>query len=228
MLNFKQFHPSPRVIAEEKGVVVLALTDKPIVFIDPTRCVGCRSCEIACAIEHSQSKNLFQAIKEVPRPRARIKVVYIWDLGLPSPLNCRHCEQAPCVEVCPTRALERDEHGAVILNPLKCIGCLTCAIACPFGIPELDRYNKIMVKCDLCRDRRLEGRLPACVEACPTGALMYGSVSEIMSKRKEAVLEKVYESRKEGAESYVLFSPYSKTPLHILAEKTRSSSWFKR
>ncbi len=207
----------------------MALTDKPIVFIDPTRCVGCRSCEIACAVEHSQSKDFFIAIKETPRPKTRIRVVYLWDLGLPSPLNCRHCEQAPCIEVCPTRALRRDPDNAVILDPLKCIGCLTCAVACPFGIPEIDMYNKIMIKCDLCPDRRREGRLPACVEACPTGALMYGTVSEIMKRRKEEVMHRIYESRKEGVESYIVFpgQPYE-TPLQLIAKKTRSSSWFER
>lgn len=206
----------------------MAEVDKPIVFIDPTRCVGCRSCELACATAHSQSQDLFTAIKEYPRPKPRIHVVYIWDLGLPSPLNCRHCEQAPCIEVCPTRALERDQDGAVILNPLKCIGCLTCGVACPFGVPELDIYNKIMIKCDLCIDRRREGKIPACVEACPTGALMYGTVSEIMLKRKEEVMYKVYQSRKEATESYMIFSSVPESPLHILAKKTRTSSWFKR
>ncbi len=209
-----------------QGAVGLAISDKPVVFIDPTRCVGCRSCEIACAVEHSQSKSLFIAIKEYPRPRARIRVVYLWDLGLPSPLNCRHCEQAPCIEVCPTRALERDQDDAVVLNPLKCIGCLTCGVACPFGVPELDVFNKIMVKCDLCPDRRAGGLPPACVEACPTGALMYGTVGEVMRRRKELVMRKVYESRKEGVKSYMVFSSESRTPLHILAEKTRTSRWF--
>ncbi len=219
---------SSSVNRAKSGVTVLALIDKPIVFIDPTRCVGCRSCEIACAIEHSQSKQIFYAIKETPRPRPRIKVVYIWDLGLPAPLNCRHCEQAPCIEVCPTRALRRDEDDAVILDPMKCIGCLTCAVACPFGVPELDMYNKIMIKCDLCPDRRASNKPPACVEACPTGALMYGTVMEVMAKRKAAIMEKVFESRKEGAESYILFSREPEDPVHTLLKKTRSSSWFER
>lgn len=202
--------------------------DKPIVFIDPTRCVGCRSCELACAVVHSQSKELFTAIKEYPKPKTRIRVVYLWDLGLPSPLNCRHCEQAPCIQVCPTRALERDADGAVILDPLKCIGCLTCAVACPFGIPEIDMYNKIMVKCDLCPDHRMAGRPPACVEACPTGALMFGTVTEVMKKRKEAVLKGVFEARKESVHTYIMPSPLEETPFYILSRKTRSTSWFER
>ncbi len=208
--------------------ITVATTSKPIVFIDPTRCVGCRSCEIACAVEHSQSKDLFIAIREYPKPKPRIRVVYIWDLGLPAPLNCRHCEQAPCIEVCPTRALYRDEDDAVMLNPLKCIGCLTCAVACPFGVPELDLFNKIMVKCDLCEDRRREGRIPACVEACPTGALMYGTVEEVMRKRKTETMSRIYEARKEGVEAYFLPLRQVESPLHVLAQKTRSTSWFKR
>jgi len=206
----------------------LALTDKQIVFIDPTRCVGCRSCEIACAVEHSQSRSVFSAIKEIPKPRPRIRVVYIWDLGLPAPLNCRHCEQAPCIEVCPTRALRRDRDNAVVLDPIKCIGCLMCAAACPFGVPELDLYNKIMVKCDLCPDRRSANKPPACVEACPTGALIYGTVAEIMAKRKASIMDEVFRSRKEGAELYIQFTEEPEDPVHSLLKRTRSSSWFRR
>ena len=207
-----------------------SIAEKPIVFIDPSRCMGCRSCEVACAIEHSQSRELFRAIKEVPRPIPRIKVVYIWSVGMPSPLNCRHCEQAPCIDVCPTRALYKDENGATMLNPLKCIGCLSCAIACPFGVPELDLVNKIMVKCDLCPDRRSRGEVPACVEACPSGALRYGTVSEIMKEMKKEFLSKYFETRREAVETFIYPLPPTRPemPLHVLTRKTRSTLWFER
>jgi len=192
--------------------------------------MGCRSCEIACAVEHSQSKELFRSLREIPKPIHRIRVLYVWSAGTPSPLSCRHCEQAPCIDVCPTRALYKDEDGATMLNPLKCIGCLSCAIACPFGIPELDYVNKIMVKCDLCPDRRKERRVPACVEACPTGALKYGTVSEIMKEMKEEFLRKYFETRRESIETFIYPLPPTKPemPLHDLIRKTRSTLWFER
>ena len=206
------------------------IPDKPVVLIDPSRCVGCRSCEIACAVEHSQSKDIYVAVKEYPPPKPRIRVTFIWRVGLPAPLNCRHCEQAPCVEVCPTRALYRDEDGAVLLNTMKCIGCLMCGVACPFGVPELDRYNKIMSKCDLCESRRKEGKVPACVEACPTGALRYGKVSEVMMERREEFFGKYFEARKEGVESFILpvLVKEGETPLQAVARKSRKASWFER
>jgi len=90
------------------------------------------------------------------------------------PLLCRHCERAPCIEVCPTKALYRDGDGAVVADSFRCIGCMMCGLVCPFGIPELDTANKAMAKCDLCADRRARGLPPACVAACPTDAIVYG------------------------------------------------------
>ena len=146
------------------------------VFIDFSKCIECRACEVACEREHNG--------------RSFINV-FEWQEMAAMALNCRHCENAPCVEVCPTNALYRDEDGAVLLAPQKCIGCLMCGIVCPFGIPELDSLNKIMMKCDLCPDRRAEGKPPACVEACPTGALIFGDVNEIMRAKREKIAKNV-------------------------------------
>ncbi len=139
------------------------------IYINLGRCIFCRACEVACEIFNGVSK---------------IKV-FEYQETMAMPLNCRHCEKAPCIEVCPTKALYRDEDGAVVLNPLKCIGCMMCAVVCPFGIPELDKANKIMVKCDLCADRRVRGLIPACVAACPTDAIEFGDIDEIMEKKKK-------------------------------------------
>ncbi len=139
------------------------------IFIDFSRCIECRACEVACEREHGG--RFFISVFE-------------WEEMAAMAMNCRHCERAPCVEVCPTNALYRDKDGAVLLSPQKCIGCLMCGIVCPFGIPELDSLNKIMMKCDLCAHRRREGKLPACVETCPTDALSYGDFNELQRKRR--------------------------------------------
>ncbi len=144
------------------------------IYINLGRCIFCRACEVACEIFNGVS---------------RIKV-FEYQETMAMPLNCRHCEKAPCMEVCPTKALYIDEDGAVVLNPLKCIGCMMCAVVCPFGIPELDKANKIMIKCDLCADRRANGLLPACVAACPTDAIEFGDIDEIMEKKKEITTTK--------------------------------------
>ena len=128
---------------------------------------------------------------------ARIRVFEFPDL-MSVPFNCRHCEKAPCLEVCPTGALYRDEDNAVAFDPLKCIGCLMCAVACPFGVPKLDEYNKIVDKCDLCAERRAEGKLPACVSACPTDALKYGDINEILWEREGKVVFDLKEAKERG------------------------------
>ncbi|WP_048058224.1 4Fe-4S dicluster domain-containing protein [Pyrococcus yayanosii] len=151
------------------------------IFIDFSKCIECRACEVACEREHDG--------------RSFISV-FEWQEMAAMALNCRHCEKAPCVEVCPTNALYRDEDGAVLLAPQKCIGCLMCGIVCPFGIPELDLINKIMMKCDLCAHRRAEGKLPACVETCPTDALFYGDFNEIIRERRKKFTEKAIELAK--------------------------------
>ncbi|NJE85362.1 4Fe-4S dicluster domain-containing protein [Thermococcus sp. CX2] len=153
------------------------------VFIDFSKCIECRACEVACEREHNGMSFIS---------------VFEWQEMAAMALNCRHCEKAPCVEVCPTNALYRDEDGAVLLAPQKCIGCLMCGIVCPFGIPELDLINKVMGKCDLCAHRRAEGKLPACVETCPTDALLYGEFNEIIRKRREKFTEKTIELAKTG------------------------------
>jgi len=135
------------------------------------RCIGCRACEVAC-----------ETFKGTPRIR-----VFEYQEAMSMPLFCRHCERAPCMEVCPTKSLYRDRDGAVVIDPLRCIGCMMCDLACPIGIPELDTANKIMAKCDLCADRRAKGLPPACVAACPTDAIVYGELEEIMAGRRPAV-----------------------------------------
>lgn len=161
------------------------------VLINPQRCIGCKHCEIACAVEHSQSKNLFGAIAETPAPRTRINV----EMGvayLNFPNRCSHCEDAPCIYVCPVHALAKDEEsGIVMLDSDKCVGCMMCAVVCPFGVPGWDVTNSSMLKCDGCVDRRSTGKEPACVEACKTGALRFGEVDDLMRDAKKEFSIKV-------------------------------------
>ncbi|HIP89794.1 MAG TPA: ferredoxin [Thermococcus paralvinellae] len=153
------------------------------IFIDFSKCIECRGCEVACEREHN-GKSFIN--------------VFEWQEMAAMALNCRHCETAPCVEVCPTNALYRDKDGAVILAPQRCIGCLMCGIVCPFGIPELDLINKIMGKCDLCAHRRKEGKEPACAVTCPTDALIYGDFNEIQRRRREEYTDRTIEVARKG------------------------------
>lgn len=141
--------------------------------------MGCKSCEFACAVEHSRSKSRYTAHLEEPRPVPRVRVLAVD--GYSVPMRCQHCSDPPCLAVCPTRAISRTPEGIVLIDSSRCIGCLMCAEACPFGAVRLDPALRVAVKCDFCYDRLKRGEKPACVEACPTGALRFGTLEELMS-----------------------------------------------
>jgi len=86
-------------------------------------------------------------------------------------LACHHCARPACLAGCPSAAYEKRPDGVVVHRDDRCIGCRYCEMACPFGAPQYDELRGIVKKCDLCAHRIDEGRLPACVAACPTGAL---------------------------------------------------------
>ncbi len=158
-----------------------------LLVVDRQKCLGCHSCELACAVEHSRSKNLYTAIREKPLPRRRVEVEHYGGSNLP--LQCRHCEDAPCVRVCPTKALFREDEGeAVLVEDSLCIGCKWCLLACPFGVITLDQRSKAIVKCDLCQDRAAGKKPPACAESCPTGALQFTSAPEYTAKKRKDFL----------------------------------------
>lgn len=101
------------------------------------------------------------------------------------PRSCLHCDDAPCVTVCPTGAsFKRAEDGIVLVNPDTCIGCKLCSWACPYGAREYDLDAGVMKKCTLCVDRIYNphiperDRVPACVAACPTGARSFGDLGD--------------------------------------------------
>jgi carbon-monoxide dehydrogenase iron sulfur subunit len=145
------------------------------IFVRPSRCVACKSCEIACAVNRSSlSKRLPEAILESPAPLARVRVE---DTGTGNgfAVQCRHCEDAPCLDACPAKALHRDTTGLVLLHDERCIGCWMCVMVCPFGAPQPFRDVRKMLKCDACTGMDA----PFCVESCPTEALVYLDPAEI-------------------------------------------------
>jgi anaerobic carbon-monoxide dehydrogenase iron sulfur subunit len=139
-----------------------------IIVTELEKCLGCHSCELACAVRWSKSGVLAEAITESPRPASRVHVLGVGKR--PVPLQCQQCEDAPCASVCPTKSLYRLEpNRPVLFRRDLCIGCSSCVLVCPFGV--LKRADGgIMAKCDLCWDRVAEGKKAVCVEACPTKA----------------------------------------------------------
>lgn len=124
-----------------------------MIEIDPSRCAGCRSCEVACSFFHSGS---------VGRRNSRIHVINIYETGVDAPVTCVQCAERFC-QKCPERALSVGSLGQVMFSPTRCKTCGKCARRCPIGAIEV--FGEIVYVCDLC------GGSPKCVEACDLGAL---------------------------------------------------------
>jgi Fe-S-cluster-containing dehydrogenase component len=140
------------------------------------------------------------------------------------PKSCLHCENPPCVPVCPTGAsYKREDNGVVLVDYDKCIGCKYCSWACPYGAREYDEQNRVMKKCTLCIDRITDQNLPeserkpACVLACPTSARIFGDVHDPESEASVAIREQGgYQLMPEwGTEPANQYLPRRKTRMHI-------------
>lgn len=148
------------------------------VHVNVERCVTCSRCVLACAVEHSESKELIAAMQEVPAPRSRVKLTRLTE-EVAVPTECRHCDAAACVAACPTGALMKGgPDGPVVLTLDRCVGCASCMVACPYGVVRHDG-DKLIYKCDLCVERLAKDQIPACVEACPTSCLTFRSTEQV-------------------------------------------------
>ncbi|MFN2289974.1 MAG: 4Fe-4S dicluster domain-containing protein [Anaerolineae bacterium] len=136
-----------------------------VLIIDLNKCVGCRACEKAC----TQRNNLPDG-KSFIRVLAKGEGEERWFL----PVQCQHCQDAPCEAVCPAGATFHHETGAVLVRKKVCVGCKYCAVACPYDARTFDEHTGVVNKCWLCLDWVLGGGQPACVQACLRGARTFG------------------------------------------------------
>lgn len=172
------------------------------VVADPNKCIGCRTCEVACVVAHSE-KNIFISESREIEFYPRLTVVKTAQVAVP--IQCRQCEDAPCANVCPNGSIVNKD-GLVYINKNTCVGCKTCVVACPLGAIELvSEYNNgekvlqpvlkvidsgklcfkermVANKCDLCVGRE---NGPACMEICPTDAFHIVKSTDIKDSTKE-------------------------------------------
>ena len=170
------------------------------IIADPKKCIGCRTCEIACVLAHSESQDLALFNTTTFTPRLHL----IKGINISTPVTCRQCEDAPCANVCPNGAIIRTDDFVQVMQE-HCIGCKTCVVACPYGAmevittPVFRQNGAAMVtisdkaeahKCDLC-DSRAEG--PACIDICPTDAIFVIDRNQLQDmnedKRRRAALD---------------------------------------
>ena len=169
---------------------------KGMIILNVEKCLGCKSCELACAIAHSSTKDLNSLASSPEKPGYRIHVEAYEHKSVP--VHCNHCDDAPCMMACPTGAIHREgENEPVLFNQARCIGCKMCVQACPFGVITMRLDGKGVLKCDLCIERLAEDQEPACVEACPTNALVFGSEEQVNRAKRIKAAERLVLAQKE-------------------------------
>ncbi len=173
-------------------------------FTDTTLCIGCKACEVACkqwnqlpadgldflGCSYDNTGHLSEttwrhvAFKE-QIDESRGRWLMLSDV-------CKHCDEAPCQESCPTGSIIYNEFGNVYVQPDICNGCGYCVSACPFGVLGRSPEDGHAHKCTLCYDRQRGGMTPACAKACPTGSIQFGPLGELR-RRARARVEELHE-----------------------------------
>lgn len=144
-------------------------------FIDPSRCIGCRACENACAECETHRGYPMITVDFIDRVNSIATV----------PTVCMHCDEPTCAQVCPADAIKKNEDGVVqsALKP-RCVACSNCVLGCPFGVPKMMSKLDLMMKCDMCYDRTSQGKRPMCATVCPSQALAFVPKEQIERERK--------------------------------------------
>jgi len=159
------------------------------VLVDTTRCIGCRACEVACGqangmlVPDVEKDAALEKERTTSEKQWTVVNRYKTDKGdVFVKKQCMHCWQPACTAACLTNAMFKTKEGPVIWNADKCMGCRYCMISCPYNIPkfEYNEWNPDIQKCTMCYGRLQEGKQPACVEACPADALMFGQKRDLM------------------------------------------------
>ena len=145
------------------------------IVVNIDRCTGCYACQVACKMQNEVALGLAWNKVKVVGPVGE----YPNMVRYPLPTMCQECENAPCLEVCPTGATYRDEEtGVILIDSEQCIGCQACMQACPYGQRCYNEQTGVVEKCNLCHDLTAKGELPACVKSCSAGARFYGDLDD--------------------------------------------------
>jgi formate dehydrogenase iron-sulfur subunit len=194
-------------------------------LVDIDLCIGCKACEVACKewndlpVDETENFGSYQSHKDL--------TAATWDLmrfneveldggdlaWLIRKDSCMHCAEPGCLLACPAPgAIVQYENGIVDFDQQNCIGCQYCVAGCPFDIPRFDPKSKKVYKCTLCIDRVSNGLEPACVKACPTGSIRFGTKEEMLIYGEE----KVAKLKGRGFDDALLYDPEGVGGLHMM------------
>jgi tetrathionate reductase subunit B len=154
------------------------------------RCVDCKACMVACKAEWDVPGEHFRTHIDTGISPKETDVLRMHFL----PSQCNHCDDAPCVTVCPTKASHKREDGIVLINRSRCVGCKYCIPSCPYDARFFNEELGVAEKCTFCLPRLAEGHLPACATTCPGNARVFGDLNDPESEIS-VVLRDAAESR---------------------------------
>jgi len=210
--------------AEAKGL------DGPGVLVDTTLCVGCRACESACAEANglpppAEGDAVFQEKRDTSQQTFTVVNRFEKEPGVERYVKrqCMHCVAPACASACPVQAMVKLPTGPVVYDASRCMGCRYCMIGCPFDVPKYEYESNAprVRKCTFCSTRQAEGKLPACAEVCPSGALTFGKRSELIEMAKTRIYQNpdryvhhVYGELEAGGTSwlYITDVPFEQMP----------------
>ena len=197
------------------------------VLYDTTKCIGCRACQVACKqwnelpAEMTRNQGTYENPPKLSaKTFTKIRFTEVEDNGkfhfVFNKVQCMHCEHPACAAACPVGALQKTPDGPVVYDDNKCFGCRYCMVACPFGIPTFEWDDPLpwIRKCTFCADRQSKGLKPACVTACPAGALEFGEREAILQEARERItaqpnryVDYIYGEKEVGGTSWLYLSP---------------------
>jgi len=202
------------------------------VLVDTTRCVGCRSCEEACASAHHMTildindQSVFDKPRNTTVGQWTVVNRYQTEKGeVFVKKQCMHCNQPGCVSACLVNAMQKREEGPVTWDT-NCMGCRYCMPSCPFEIPKFEYQSSAprIQKCNLCWERLRHGEKPACVEACPEQALFFATRKELIEEANKRIYQKpgdyihhIYGEHEVGGTGYLYLS---KVPFEQIGFRT--------
>ncbi len=207
------------------------------VLFDSNICVGCQTCETACAEAHNLPVPTGEIIAGVLRKTSETQrcAINLFTTGKGDfyvRYQCMHCNEPACVAGCLTQAMFKTHEGPVIWRKDKCMGCRYCMISCPFDVPKFEYHstNPKIQKCDMCYERVLKGEKPVCVEACG-GGLFFGTRRELIAEARrriaespELYIDKIYGETIAGGTGYLYLSPVPQSELGF-DTRIRNSSY---